>query len=117
LCEFLQDVRSKHHAAHAETNCSAAATSRLTGLTAAANLIGAPLTAALADPRVRSAANAREAGAARQEFNIPLALMCIIEDYALGAHVAATGPRVPRPEPPHSDVEVAAARDMRVFRT
>lgn len=112
LCEFLQDVRSKHHAAHAETNRGSAATSRLTGLTAAANLIGAPLAAALADPRVRSAANAPEAGAARQEFNIPLALMCIFEDYTLGAHFAAARPGVPRPEPPPSDVEVAAARDM-----
>ena len=113
LCEFLQDVRAIHHAAHADTNRGTAASSRFEGISSAVRLIRAPAQAALYDMRVKAATLAPEANADRQEFNMPLAVQMIIEDCALGRHFAAARPG--QPVPNVSDVEVAAARDLFVL--
>jgi hypothetical protein len=46
-------------------------------------LVNCPAREAVADARVKSAADAPEAAAGREEFNLPLAILLSIEEIAL----------------------------------
>ena len=70
----------------------------------AQDLINAPFLAALQRKEVSAAAIAPEASARRKEFNLPVSLMLILEDFALGKHFIAARPgRTPPTDDAHPD--------------
>ena len=104
VCLFLQAVRALHDNKAGDNNRGTAGTSRLEGLRVAQDLINAPFLAALQRKEISAAAIAPEASARRKEFNLPVSLMLILEDFALGKHFIAARPgRTPPTDDAHPD--------------
>ena len=114
VCIFLQAVRARHAARPNVENRGSAGTSRLEGLRVACDLINAPAAAALARMEVQTAAIAPEASARRKEFNLPVALILLLEDLCLGPKHFATA-RPGRTPPATTPTLTALARDIWVY--